>query len=464
MEMNMKAVSELPNVVIVGRPNVGKSSLFNCLCGKRISIVHSESGVTRDRITCDIERDEHAFRLIDTGGILFFDEQKKNAYSHFDIREQVDAAIDSADLVVLALDFTSGQPTPLDNEIYSMLRKKNKKTLVLINKVDNDNMERDASDFFPQSKDCVPVSCAQRRGIAESMDRIVSMLPKKVSLPAQKRVSIAIIGRPNVGKSSIVNRLLGSERMIVSEIPGTTRDCVDIEVDLENDGKILPALLVDTAGLRQKRRADSAVEIFSIMRTENAIKRADIVVFVAEASTGEASAQDKKVASLIAEYSKPCLILINKSDLASEKRELEALDEAFSSSLPFLPYAMVMPCSAKSGFGIKKISAALARISEDMRTVLPTALVNKLIMKAYERNRPPSDGRRIFKLYYATMVNHGAPLFIIFANYPDLCKPNYVNYLKNFLRNELGLVGTPIRIQFRKRERPGEGRKKKENT
>ena len=446
----------LPAVVIVGRPNVGKSSIFNALIGRRFSIVHSESGVTRDRVSANLEWDGYNFQVIDTGGIYFYhDEKEKPSEGMINIRKQVEIAIEAAEVILFATDITAGA-TALDEDISAMLRRSGKKVLLVMNKSDNDSIERESRNFRRLGwNDSVAVSCAHRRGFQEMLGQIVSMLPEKVPAPEKEKLKIAVVGRPNAGKSSIINRILNEERVIVSSVPGTTRDSVDIEYEIVGrGGKKIKIVLIETAGLRQKRKADTAVEMFSIMRTEKSIRSADIVLLVTEADSFGATAQDKKIGRMIHDAGRGCIILANKSDLLAGKEAKEA--EAISSlrdTLPFLNYAPIVLSSAVTGKGIEKIADLILRIDEDMETLLPTALVNRFFTKAQERNKPSSTALKAFKIYYATMKSASPPIFILFVNDPDLCPENYKGYLKNFLLEEMKFTGLPVHLQFRKRKR-----------
>ncbi len=454
--MNDK-VSMIPTVAIVGRPNVGKSSLFNAILKRRLAIVHQESGVTRDRVAAPAKWNDRHFQIIDTGGLGMYGGQKKKlGIWDSEIKEQVDIAIESAEILLFVADVTAGV-TALDMDIANKLRASGKNIFVIVNKSDNSDIDRESANFAKLGFDKIfPVSCVHRRGIDALMDQIVKEINWETAVPpVEPGLKIAVLGRPNVGKSSIVNRLVGHKRVMVSDIPGTTRDSVEVAFELEcKDGKV-PAVLVDTAGLRQKRKADTSVEIFSIMRAEDAVERAQLILFVVEASIDGVTAQDKKIADMISQSGKGCIILANKWDLCRKAVKREDVLDEIRYCMHFMDYAPVLFVSALDGSNFDKITAMMAEVRENMRMQIPTSLINKILNDATSRNAPSAIGtvKHHFKVYYATMVGNEPPRFLLFVNDPGVCTSNYLSYLNNSLRKSLGLTGLPIRIQLRAREK-----------
>ena len=448
---------KIPTVAIVGRPNVGKSSLFNAILKRRLAIVHEESGVTRDRVAAPAKWNDRHFQIIDTGGLGMFGGQKKKlGIWDSEIKEQVDIAIDSAEVLVLVTDVQAGA-TALDMDIAAKLRTSGKTVFVAVNKADNSNIDNEAANFAKLGFDKIfPVSCVHRRGIDTLLNAIVEVIDWENAAPlVEPGLRIAVVGRPNVGKSSIVNRLVGHKRVMVSNIPGTTRDSVEVSFELQcKEGKV-PAVLVDTAGLRQKRKADTSVEIFSVMRAEEAVSKAQLVLFVVEASIDGVTAQDKKIADMIAQSGKGCIILANKWDLCRKAVKREDVQSEISYCMHFMDYAPVVFISALDGSNFDKITSAIAEVRENMRMQIPTSLINKILNDATSKNAPSAIGtvKHHFKVYYATMVGNEPPRFLLFVNDPAVCTTNYLTYLKNSLRKSLGLTGLPIRIQLRAREK-----------
>ncbi len=450
--------SKFPTVAIVGRPNVGKSSLFNAILKRRLAIVHQESGVTRDRIAASTHWNDRHFQIVDTGGLGMLKGAKKNiGIWDTEIKEQVEVAIDSAELLVFVTDFSEGV-TALDMDIAGRLRQSGKKIIVVVNKADNQVMEEDIANFAKLGFDTVlPVSCVHRRGVTALLDSIVEKIDWENAVPpVEPALRIAVIGRPNVGKSSIVNRLLGQKRVMVSNIPGTTRDSIDIDFDLKCKDETIHAALIDTAGLRQKKKADTSVEIFSIIRAEEAVARAQVVLFVIEATTETGvTAQDKRIADMISKSGKACIILANKWDLCRNAHKVEDVFKEIRYALTFMNYAPVIFISAADGQNFQKISAMLSEVMENMRMKIPTSLLNRIVGDAVKKNSPTAVGigHNYFKIYYATMIGNEPPRFVFFVNNPKICTTNYISYLNNCLRKSLGLTGLPIRIQLRPREK-----------
>jgi GTP-binding protein len=465
MELGMKKkkstevrTAALPTVAIVGRPNVGKSSLFNCMVGRRVSIVHEESGVTRDRIAALAYRDGGAFQVVDTGGLGVYAGEIRNVDRWTTaIGEQVDAAIAGADLLVMVADAAAGL-TPLDSEIAARLRASDKPVLLTVNKADNPRLEGAADEFAQLGFSPVyPVSCLHRIGLDDLLDAVAEHLPGGHA-PPEPELRLAVVGRPNVGKSSLVNRLLGEPRVLVSEIAGTTRDAVDVPVRLKFGQDEVSALLIDTAGLRQRRRADTAVEMFSILRAESAIQRAQVVLFVLEAGRTGPTAQDRRIARMIGDAGRGCIIVANKWDLCDDIKKAEAIEQV-RYGLPFLTFAPVVFVSAKTGHQFDRMLDEIGSLREQLGVRLSTGILNRVLGDAIARTPPPSNNGRFFKMYYATMTGDTPPTFLLFVNDPKLCLPSYKQYLAKALRKQLGMTALPIRIELRARSRREEKKK-----
>ena len=463
-------MSNLPTVAIVGRPNIGKSSLFNIMLGRRMAIVHEESGVTRDRIVAPVSYRGQHFQVADTGGLgTFKSEKKKQGLWDASIRKQVEAAIESADLILCLTDITDGL-TPLDKDIIASLRQSGKPTILVPNKADTNKKDALVADFASTGIDEVfAISCLHRRGIGELMDAILEKIDAVTFLPEEvSPIRIAVVGRPNVGKSSIINRFLGEDRVMVSEIAGTTRDAVDISLEIEYKSEKIPAIMVDTAGLRKRGRANTAVEVFSIMRAESAVKRADIILMVVEADEHGVTSQDKKIAKTVEASGKGCIIIANKWDLCEDLTEKEAAEE-LRYSLKFLRYAPVVFSSAINGHNFNGIIDEIVEVKDRMDLRIPTPLLNCLITDAFQKTPPPVIGKKVFKVYYSTMTDTAPPRFVLFVNDPKLCQKNYMSYLNNVLRVSLDFTGWPILLILKKRYKPSEDakvsrRKKYEKT
>ncbi|MBN1863298.1 MAG: ribosome biogenesis GTPase Der [Victivallales bacterium] len=453
--MSGREICKIPTVVIVGRPNVGKSSLFNLMVGRRKAIVHEESGVTRDRIISMAAFKGRIFQVADTGGLgVFSSETKRLGQWDAGIRAQVETALESADMIVFVTEASAGM-TPLDNDIARHLMTSGKPCYVASNKSDTPALDLMAQDFAACGAEAIfPISCLHRRGIGELLSAMVTRIEApRAGDECSTPLNIAVVGRPNVGKSSLVNRLLGEDRMMVSDIPGTTRDAVDARFDLEFRGERISAVLVDTAGLRKKGRADSAVEIFSIMRSESAVKRSDIVLLVLDASEGKVTAQDKKIASMVEASGKGCIIVANKFDLCHGADKI-TLIEALRNSLKFLRYTPIILSSAVGDRHFDKLSEQIAILKNQMNLKVPTPVLNKLLSDVCGRTPPPpSTGGRSLKIYYGTMTDSTPPHFILFVNDPKLCTQSYMQYIKNSLHDSLGITGWPVTLSLKRREK-----------
>ncbi len=453
-------------VAIVGRPNVGKSALFNRLAGRRISIVHDQPGVTRDRIAGECELASPPFTMIDTGGI------GSNPDDTFGpaIEQEADIAMESAELILFMVDAQDGL-TPVDQALAEYLRKADKPVFLLTNKVDEESHRVLADEFAALGFERLfPISAAHNRGIGHLAEQVAAALPEpdpeaqraKLKTP----IKIAVVGRPNVGKSSLVNALLEDERTIVSDVAGTTRDAVD--VPFSHGG--MDYIFTDTAGLRSRNKQDSTVEIFSGMRSKSSIRRSDLCALVIDAAQGGTS-QDRKIAGMIGEAGKPCLVVVNKFDLyhpdAPKSDRLAALQEEVSEQLFFLPYAPVVAASAKTGESVRRLFFGVEQIRKAAWEALGTGELNRLLQTAIATKPPPSGkGGGRFKLLYATMakVQHeDRPIpvadFILFCNKASLMPQSYERYLEHQIRAACPYTGIPIRFVYRERAPRTRGRK-----
>jgi GTP-binding protein len=469
-------------IAIVGRPNVGKSALFNRIVGKRIAIVHDEPGVTRDRVTAEAEWGGRAFTLVDTGGIGLSRREKTESIIAQAAVEQVQLAIDAASVIILVVNVKEGI-VPLDSEVAQRLQRSGKPVLVAVNKTDNATEEAGAPEFaalgFPK---LFSVSAIHHRGIEALMDTAISLLPppelagEKDSSGNEAALKLAIVGRPNVGKSSIINALTRSQRVIVTDIPGTTRDSVDVPFEVETDGVRQKYILIDTAGVRQERRIDDSVEFFSVKRTEDSIARCDIAVFVMDAEAGLTS-QDKKVAGKIVEENRACILVVNKWDLMTEgvdtgrrevrkaekktrregqSRQLTQLSDFagwVQENLYFLDYAPVIFTSAKSGFHLDRLLESIRYVAAQLQQKVPTAILNRTLRDAIEFRQPVSSAGHRMKFFYATQVRQSPPTFVLFVNRKDLFSDQYKKYLSGEMRKAFGYEGCPIILVGRDREK-----------
>ncbi len=465
-------------IAIVGRPNVGKSALFNRLVGRRIAIVHDEPGVTRDRISAEAEWRGRPFTLVDTGGIGLLRGEKADDVIVRAAFEQVNLAIESASVILLVVNVREGV-VPLDREVADRLRRSGKPVLVAANKADTCRDEPAAAEFAELGFDQVfPVSAIHGLGVEPMMQAALERLPIPVAAApgadaeaaerAAAPLKLAIVGRPNVGKSSIINALTRSDRVVVSPIPGTTRDAVDVPFEVETDGARERYVLIDTAGMRKARRVGDSIEFFSVKRAEDSIERCDIVVFVLDAETGILE-QDKKVADKIVAARKACIVIVNKWDLFEEKvrqarKEVVALRSTGDRSergeeLPttlsefgqwvqeqmfFLDYAPVIFTSAKSGFHLDRLLEAVRYVAAQLRQHVPTALLNRALREAIERRQPVSAHGDRLKFFYATQVKPAPPTFLLFVNRKELFSDAYRKYLAGQLRRAFGYEGCPI--------------------
>lgn len=515
-------------IAIVGRPNVGKSALFNRIAGRRIAIVHDMPGVTRDRVMAEAEWRGRTFTLVDTGGIGLLRGEKVEDVILNAALDQVRIAVESAHVIVLVVNVQEGI-VPLDKEVAERLRASGKPVLVAVNKVDNYKSEAGVTEFAELGFDQIfPVTAIHGRGIEWLMNKAASYLPearpddnpegdapygvseeeaaaeveaavaadaaageagpvKQRFKPRTGPLKLAIVGRPNVGKSSIINALTNSERVIVSPIPGTTRDSVDVPFEVVTEGVKQQYVLIDTAGLRKARRVDNTVEYFSVQRTEEAIERADIVVLVIDAETGIVE-QDKKIADLIVTGKRACIVVINKWDLMDravrEAREEELArrerqgkhhrEGAVASVLTtlsefgtwvqeklfFLDYAPVIFTSAKSGFQLDRLLEAVRYVGAQLQQQVPTAILNRTLNDAIKGRQPISAVGHFLKFFYATQVRQAPPTFLLFVNRDELLSPQYTKYLAGEMRKAFGYEGCPIVLAAKARPKTVESKRK----
>lgn len=447
----------LPVIALVGRPNVGKSSLFNRILRRRVAIVHEESGTTRDRITAVAEHDGQRFVVMDTGGLCLIDEEKSHDIFASMIAEQLDVAIASADVIIFVMDASTGVQ-PLDTAVAKRLRASGKKVVVAANKADNPELIDGSGELFRLGFDpIIPTSCAHNHNIDELLTAALSCLPFQRSeseAPETSYIDLAVIGRPNVGKSSLINYLLDEERLIVTDIPGTTRDTVDSRVSIRLNDHEAHLNLIDTAGIRRKRNFRSAVDYFSLDRAVAAMKRAEIVWIVLDAVDG-ITAVDKQICRMVADEYKPCVITANKWDQAGKQRKQKELIETIRESLPFLDFSPIFTCCAVSGYNVSRVLTAVQDLVERQDTNVPTPVLNRVVQDLMLRQPPPTmGGTRSLKIYYSVAAGSKPITFRLFVNRKQLCPPNYRAYLERQLRKTFDLDGLPIRIELQERRGP----------
>lgn len=435
-----------PVVAVVGRPNVGKSTLFNALAGERISIVKDTPGVTRDRIYADIEWLNHTFTMIDTGGI----EPDTKDIILSQMREQAEIAIATADVILFMTDVHQGL-TDADAKVADMLRRSQKPVLLVVNKVDNfDKYMTDVYEFYNLGiGEPMAISAANRQGIGEVLDEVVSHFPDDTAEDVEdERPRIAIVGKPNVGKSSLINKLLGENRLIVSDIAGTTRDAVDAEVTY--NGK--EYIFIDTAGLRRKNKIKEELEQYMIVRTVSAVERADIVILLIDALEG-VTEQDAKIAGIAHERGKGIIIAVNKWDaLEKDDKTIYRFTEKVRQILSFMPYAEITFISAKTGQRIGKLYELIDMVEQNQSMRVATGVLNEIMAEAVALQQPPSDKGKRLRLYYITQVAVKPPTFVIFVNDKQLMHFSYTRYIENKIRDTFGFKGTPLHFIIRERK------------
>ena len=435
-----------PVVAIVGRPNVGKSTLFNVLAGEMISIVKDTPGVTRDRIYADVSWLDREFTLIDTGGI----EPESRDIILSQMREQAQIAIDTADVIIFITDVRQGLQDA-DSKVADMLRRSGKPVILTVNKVDNfDKFMPDVYEFYNLGiGDPVPISASSRLGLGDMLDAVCAHFPEKTEEEEEdERPRIAIVGKPNVGKSSIINKLVGENRVIVSDIAGTTRDAID--TDVVHDGK--EYIFIDTAGLRRKNKIKEELERYSIIRTVTAVERADVVLMVIDAVEG-VTEQDAKIAGIAHERGKGIIIVVNKWD-AIEKNDktMREYEGKIRNVLSYMPYAEIMYVSAKTGQRLHKLYDMIDMVIANQTLRVATGVLNEIMTEAVAMQQPPSDKGKRLKLYYITQVAVKPPTFVIFVNDKELMHFSYTRYLENKIREAFGFRGTSLKFFIRERK------------
>ena len=431
-------------VAIVGRPNVGKSTLFNKLIGDRLSIVKNEPGVTRDRLYREMEWSGKEFLLVDTGGL----EPKTDDFMMNKIKEQAQVAIDEADVVIFLVDGKSGI-TGLDEDVATVLRKKEKKVVVAVNKIDNYMRDQEnILEFYALGfEEVVGISGEHKINLGDLLDAVISKFDRKKEKSREEGLKIAVLGRPNAGKSSLVNKLLNEERSIVSDIAGTTRDSIDSS--LKYNGETYT--LIDTAGIRKKSKIEDSIEYYSVLRAVKSIKRADVCVLMLDA-TELLTEQDKRVAGLIYEERKPIIIAINKWDLIEkDNSSVKKFTELVKADLPFLSYAPIVTISALTGKRTINILEQAKFINEEYHKKITTGLLNQILSEMIAQNPVPTRKGRAVKINYATQVSEAPPKFVFFSNNPELVHFSYQRYIENKLREYFGFEGCPIDIVFNKK-------------
>lgn len=435
-----------PIVAVVGRPNVGKSTLFNALAGQQISIVKDTPGVTRDRIYADVTWLDMQFTLVDTGGI----EPESSDLILSRMRQQAEIAIETADVILFLTDVRQGL-VDADFKVADMLRKSGKPIVLAVNKVDNfDKFLMDTYEFYNLGLgDPMPISAASRLGLGDMLDEVAKYFNKEeVTEEEDDRPKIAVIGKPNVGKSSLINKLVGEERVIVSNIAGTTRDAVDTPVVYNGREYVF----IDTAGLRRKNKIKEELERYSIIRTVSAVEKADVVVLLIDAVEG-VTEQDAKIAGIAHERGKGMIIAVNKWDaIEKDDKTIYKFTEDIKEKLAFMPYAELVFISALTGLRIRKMFEVIDAVIENHSLRIGTGVLNEILSEAVAMKQPPSDKGKRLRLYYITQVSVKPPTFVIFINDKELTHFSYTRYIENRIRESFGFRGTPIRFIYRERK------------
>ncbi|MGD1995602.1 MAG: ribosome biogenesis GTPase Der [Anaerolineae bacterium] len=448
-----------PIVALVGRPNVGKSTLFNRLVGRRLAVVDDRPGTTRDRLQAECEWNAVRFTVVDTGGLEALPKGKEqqplaeNSAPFVPlIRAQAELAIAEADAVIFLTDAAAGL-TPADEEVADVLRRSQKPIFLAANKAESPRVRQQAVEFYALGLDEIyPISALQGHGVADLLDQLVQALPKREAELEDKSIKLAIVGRPNVGKSSLLNKLLGEERVIVSPVPGTTRDAIDTRLEWEG----IPLTLIDTAGIRRRGKVRPGVERYSVLRALRAIKRADVALLMVDAAEG-VTAQDAHVASFILDEWCGVVVLVNKWD-AIEKNTYTMQEYTLHvlGRLRFLDYVPILFISALTGQRVNRVIPEGLAVHQARHYRIPTAELNRLIQDAVARHAPPSKRGRRLKIYYASQPEVAPPTFVLHVNDSNLVHFSYERYLENRIREHYPFVGTPLRLLFRRRSRRAE--------
>lgn len=435
-----------PVVAIVGRPNVGKSTLFNALAGDRISIVQDTPGVTRDRIYADVSWLKYNFTIVDTGGI----EPESKDIILKSMREQAEIAISTADVIMFLTDVRQGL-VDADGKVADMLRRSGKPVVLVVNKVDSfEKFMPDVYEFYNLGLgDPMPVSAASQLGIGDMLDEVVKYFQGNgEDEDEDERPRIAIIGKPNVGKSSIINKLIGEERVIVSDIAGTTRDAIDTAIKRNGTEYVF----IDTAGLRRKNKIKEEIERYSIIRTVSAVERCNVAVLVIDAEEG-ITEQDTKIAGIAHERGKGMIIVVNKWDaIEKDDKTIYKFTEEIRQKLSYMPYAELLFVSAKTGQRLNKLFEMIDMVIENHSLRISTGVVNEIVTEAVALNQPPSDKGKRLRIYYVTQASVKPPTFVIFVNDKELMHFSYTRYLENKIREAFGFRGTPLKFIIRERK------------
>jgi GTP-binding protein len=457
-----------PLVALVGRPNVGKSTLFNRFVGERLSVVDDTPGTTRDRLEAEAEWNGRAFTLVDTGGIEVLPERSEGARrgkhtltehtplsvasAEFvpQIRAQAEMALEAADAVVFVVDAASGI-TAADEQVTEILRRTSKPVFIAANKADSAKRREDAFEFYGLGLgEVFPLSALHGTGTGDLLDALVAAFPPRAQDAEDDSIKIAIVGRPNVGKSSLLNAILGKERAIVSPIPGTTRDAIDTRIMWET----VPVTLIDTAGLRRRGHIEVGVEKYSVLRALKAIQRADVALLLIDALDG-VTAQDTHVAGFVLEEMKSTVVVVNKWDAVPDKTShtMDDYTAHVRRALNFMDYVPVVFISAKNGTRVDQVLPTAVRVQEERLIRIPTGELNRILRSAMEKQSPPTKAGKRLNIYYATQPRTDPPTFVFYVNDKELAHFSYARYLENQLRKEYGFLGTPLRFSFRERKR-----------
>ena len=434
-----------PIVAIVGRPNVGKSTIFNMMAGERISIVKDTPGVTRDRIYADVTWLNYTFTIMDTGGI----EPETNNHMLKNMREQAEMAIEMADVVMFVVDVQQGL-LDADFKVADMLRKAHKKVVLVVNKVDSfEKYMPDVYEFYNLGiGDPYPISSIGKLGIGDMLDEVTSLFPENTEEEEDERPRVAIIGKPIVGKSSIINKLLGENRVIVSDVAGTTRDAVDTSITWDDKEYVF----IDTAGLRRKNKIKEEIERYSILRTVSAVERADVVILVIDATEG-VTEQDAKIAGIAHDRGRGMIIAVNKWDaIEKDNSTVKKFTEKIRTTLSFMPYAEIIFISAQTGQRLPKLFDVLDTVIQNHSLRIATGVLNEILTEAVAMQQPHSDKGRRLKIFYMTQVSVKPPTFVIFVNDKQLMHFSYTRYIENKIREAFGFGGTSLKFIIRERK------------
>lgn len=428
-------------IAIVGRPNVGKSTLFNRIARERLAIVEDTPGVTRDRLYTTAKWLDREFLLIDTGGLT-----DENDPIQTQIRKQVELALEEADAIIMVVD--SREPlTSSDYQVADMLRRTKKPVVLASNKTEDFSKMIDPEIYTLGLGEPVRISAEHALNIGDLLDAVLQHVPEETEITDDDRIRVTFVGRPNVGKSSTVNALLGEERVIVSDIPGTTRDAIDTPITV-NDTNYL---LVDTAGIRRQAKVEAAVEYYSVVRALRAVERSDVVVLVLDATQPLAD-QDLKIAGIIKDAGKACLILVNKWDLIEkDSKTVESFKQKIRDEISFLDFAPILFVSAKTGQRVPKIFEVINQVMENYLFRISTGRLNLVLSDALMMHSPPSNKGRLLKIYYATQIKVKPPTILLTVNDPEAMQDSYLRYLENKLREQFGFIGTPIRFLLKRK-------------